>query len=102
MGDVIEPVGAVASTSHVNEISDASVFPAASVARALSVCDPSPSAGVVNGVGQEAQPPPSRSHSKVEGDSVEPRPKVGAGFALGLDGVERNDVFGAVWSTVQA
>ena len=83
-GDVIEPVGAVASTSHVNVTSEASVFPAASVARAFSVCEPSPSDGVVNGVAQGVQPPPSRSHSKVDGDSVEPRPKVGVEFALGL------------------
>ena len=101
-GDVIEPVGAVASTSHVNVLSLASVLPAASVARAFSVCEPSPSAGVVNGVAQGDQPPPSRSHSKVEPGSVEPRPNVGVVFALGFAGVERKDVFGAVRSTVQA
>jgi hypothetical protein len=69
-GAVIEPVGAVASTSHVKAASVASVFPAASVARAFSVCEPSPSAGVVNGVEQDVQPPPSRSHSSVAGVSV--------------------------------
>ena len=101
-GAVIEPVGAVASTSHVKVTSVASVFPAASVARASSVCEPSARAGVVNGVEQDDQPPPSRSHSKVAGVSVESRPKVGVAFALGFDGVEPNDVFGAVRSTVQA
>ncbi len=38
----------------------------------------------------------------MDGVSVEPRPNVGVGFALGFAGVERKDVFGAVWSTVHA
>ena len=101
-GAVTEPVGAVASTSHVKVTSEASVFPAASVARAFSVCEPSPRDGVVKGVVQVVQPPPSRSHSNVDGDSVEPRPKVGVAVALGLAGVGASDVFGAVRSTVQA
>ena len=101
-GEVIEPVGSVASTSHVYVTSLASVFPAASLARTFSVWEPSASAGAVNGVAQGAQPPPSRSHSKVAGDSVEPRPNVGVESGLGCAGVERKDVFGAVRSTVQA
>ena len=101
-GDVIEPVGSVASTSQVYVTSVASVFPAASLARTFSVWEPSASAGAVNGVAQGAQPPPSRSHSKVAGDSVEPRPNVGVESGLGCAGVETKDVFGAVTSTVQA
>ena len=101
-GDVIDPVGAVVSTSQVKVTALASVFPAASLARACSVCEPSPSAGVVNGVAHGAQPPPSRSHSKVAGVSVEPRVNVGVGFELELAGVARKDVFGAVRSIVQA
>ena len=60
------------------------MFPAASVARAFSVCEPSPRDGVVKGVVQGVQPPPSRSHSNVDGDSVEPRPNVGVAVALGF------------------
>ena len=85
-GAMTEPVGGVASTSHVNVTSEASVFPAASVARALSVCEPSPRDGVVKGVVQGVQPPPSRSHSNVDGDSVEPRPNVGVALELGFAG----------------
>ena len=54
------------------------MFPAASVARAFSVCEPSPRERRREGRRRRAiQPPPSRSHSNVAGDSVEPRPKVG-------------------------
>ncbi len=56
----------------------------------------------MNGVAHGAQPPPSRSHSNVEPASVDARPNVGVAFELGLAGVERNDVSGAVRSTVHA
>ena len=55
----------------------------------------------MNGVAQADQPAPSRSHSNVDGVSVEPRPNVGVGSELGSAGVERKEVFGAVRSTVQ-
>ena len=72
------------------------------MARASSVCEPSASAGVtVCGVGQEAQPPPSRRHSYVAGDWLEPKPKVGVVLELGSAGVSGMVVSGAVVSTVQ-
>src|SRR5204863_9610939 len=51
--------GAVRSTVHVRLAGVASVFPAESVARTSKVWLPAPSAAVVKGLAQAAQPPPS-------------------------------------------
>jgi hypothetical protein len=93
--------GAVRSIVHVKLAGDASVFPAASVARVSKVCVPSASALVVYGLVQVLQLPPSTPHSKVEPGSLALKSKLGVVSLDGLDGVESIVVLGPVRSIVQ-
>src|SRR5262249_56078569 len=74
---VIDVFGAAVSTVHVKLAGDASVFPAGSVARALNVCEPSPSAESECGLVQGDHEPPSTRHSNVEPPSLEVKEKLG-------------------------
>ncbi len=93
--------GAVRSIVHVKLAGDASVLPAASVARTTNACVPSPSAPVVCGLVHEAQLPPSTRHWNVDPGSDELKPNAGVVSLDGLGGLESSVVSGAVTSTVQ-
>src|SRR5215217_5857526 len=67
--DVVE-AGAVASIVHVNDAGVASVLPAASVARASKVCEPSARPVYDFGEVHEAKEAPSSLHSNVDPASL--------------------------------
>src|SRR6266852_314711 len=92
--------GAVRSTVQVWLAGEASVLPAASVARTSNVWLPSASAGeIVYGLLQADQLPPSTRHWKVEPDSEELKASVGVLSLEGLDGLESMVVSGGGLST---
>jgi len=79
-----------------------SALPAWSTARTSNVRLPSGRAGeIVCGLLQEAQPPPSTRHSKLEPGSLELNANVGVASLSGLGGLESMVVSGAVRSIVQ-
>src|SRR6185436_6287253 len=90
--------GAVRSITIVCVAGVASVLPAASVARTLTVCEPAARAVVVNGVVQLANAPLSTWHSNVEPPSEELKPIVGVVSLVGLGAGAVIVVFGAVRS----
>jgi len=77
----------------------ASVLPAASTARAASVCAPEASGPGAYELEHEANAPPSRLHSNATPASPEASANVGEAL-LGSDGVELKFVSGAVLSIV--
>ena len=77
---------------------EASVLPAASVARTLTVWPPSASAGVVHGLVHAVQAPLSTRHVNVEPASVEVKPNAGVASLVGPLGPEVIVVSGAVVS----
>src|SRR5690242_15850796 len=93
------PVGFVVSRCHVQLSGDASVLPAASVARTSNVCvlsaSPERPCGLVHG----DQLPPSIRHSNVEPASVELKAKLGVAALDGSAGLLVIVVSGAVRST---
>jgi hypothetical protein len=92
--------GAVVSSVHVDAAGDASVLPAASVARTSKVWLPSPSAGeIVSGLVHADQLRPSMRHWKVEPVSEELKLKSGVVSFDGSAGPESIVVSGAVLST---
>jgi len=94
--------GAVRSTVQVSLAGEASVLPAASIARTSNVWLPSARAGeTVYGLLQADQLPPSTRHWNVEPDSDELKEKLGVASFDGFPGVESMVVFGGVRSTVQ-
>ena len=92
--------GAVVSIVQVWEAGVASVLPAVSVARTSKVWEPSARASTVWGLEQEAKPPASSWHSKVE-DSLAEKVKVASAELEGSAGPESMVVSGSVVSTVQ-
>ena len=91
--------GGVVSTVNARLAGDASVFPAASVARTSKVCAPSASTADVNGVAHEANTPESTRHSNVEPDSVAVNENVGVLSLVAPDGPAVIVVSGGVVST---
>jgi hypothetical protein len=80
---------------------DASVFPAASLARTWNVCGPSPNAGGVSGEVHGANAPESMLHSNVAVPSGDENWKVGVESAIFPLGATSSDVSGGVVSTVK-
>ena len=83
---VIVVSGGVVSTVNDRLAGDASVLPAASVARTSNVCAPSARAAVVNADQQDANAAASTRHWKVEPASVEVKENVGVLSLVGPDG----------------
>src|SRR4249919_4196591 len=100
VGKVTTEAGAVVSIVQVKLAGDASVLPAASVARTWKVCEPWLSPVWLLGELQADQPPPSSWHSKVEPPSEELKEKSGAAELLGSLGCAVIVVFGAAVSIV--
>jgi hypothetical protein len=93
--------GAVVSIVQVDVAGDASVLPAASVARTSKVWLPSPSAGeIVSGLVHDDQLPPSTRHWKVEPGFEDANEKTGERSFEGSLGCELMVVSGADASTV--
>jgi hypothetical protein len=95
---VIVVVGATVSTVNVRVAGEGSVFPAASVARTETVCEPSLSDGVVHGLVHVTHAPLSTRHWKVEPLSLELNPNAGVGSLVGPLGPEVMVVCGGVVS----
>src|SRR5437660_10806295 len=93
--------GGVASIVQEYDAGLGSMLPAMSTARTWNVCAPSATPEYVFGLGQEANAPPSRLHSKVEPGSVAESPKLGFGSFDSEDGFDVIDVFGGTVSIVQ-
>src|SRR5690242_8363882 len=93
------PAGLVVSRCHVHVSGDASVLPAASVARTSSVCALSVRPATLCGLVQGDQVPPSTRHSNVEPASVELKLKLGVATLDGSAGLAVIVVSGAVRST---
>ena len=88
------------STVNDRLAGEASVLPAASVARTSNVCAPSDSAPVVNGEEQDANAAASTRHSNVEPASVAVKENVGVLSLVGPDGPAVMVVSGGVMSIV--
>ena len=97
--DVNDGIGLTVSIIHVYVAGLASTLPTVSVARTWKLCDPSASAGVVNGEVHAANAPESTEHSKVEA-SLAVKPKLDVDNLLGLVGLDVNVVSGAAVSIV--
>src|SRR4029079_19577057 len=89
------PVGFVVSRCHVQLSGDASVLPAASVARTSNVCVLSASPERPCGLVHDDQLPPSIRHSNVEPASVELKAKLGVAALDGTAGLVLIVVFRA-------
>ena len=98
-GLLIVAVGLFVSRCHVHVSGDASVLPAASVARTSKVWSLSVRPLTVCGLVQGAQLPPSIRHSNVDPDSDEPNVKAGLAALDGSAGFPTMVVCGAVRST---
>ena len=90
--------GADVSTVNERVAGDASVFPAASVARTETLWAPSPSAVVVHGLVQVAHDPVSTRHWNVDPLSLAVNANVGVLSLVGPVGPEPIVVLGAVVS----
>src|SRR5438067_13859101 len=96
---MIGAAGGVVSMVHVNVAADASVFPAASVARTSKVCGPSARLEYEEPVsGHGAKLPVSSLQSKVDPDSLEWKVKSAEAELDGLGGVISIVVSGGVVS----
>ncbi len=96
-----EPIvvfGACVSTLNERVAGEASVLPAASVARTDALCAPSLRAGVVQGLVQLAHAPVSTRHRNVEPASVAVKANVGVASLVAEFGPEPIVVSGAVVS----
>ena len=96
--EVIVVFGADVSTVNERVAGEASVFPAASVARTETLWAPLPSAVVVHGLVQVAHAPVSTWHSNVEPLSLAVKANVGVVSLVGPVGPEPIVVLGAVAS----
>jgi hypothetical protein len=93
--------GALVSIVHVYVSGEASVFPAASVARTSKVWSPSASPARLSGLVQALQEPPSSRHSNVEPPSLEEKEKLAPVAFVGSPGWAVIVVSGAAVSIVQ-
>jgi hypothetical protein len=98
----IVAVGAVRSTVHDRLAEVASVFPAGSVARTLKVCVPSARPEYAFGLAHGPNPPPSRSHAKLDPASLAEKANDGPASLDGSNGAESIVVSGGVVSTVHS
>src|SRR4051812_24784135 len=93
------PVGALVSRCHVHVSGEASVLPAASVARTSKLWSLSVRPVIVSGLVHGVQPAPSIRHSNVAPLSLELNVKAGLAALEGSAGLVTSVVFGAVRST---